>query len=147
MWRHPWPEDIISNLVYYTHRNGTITNSDLELDALVLHEATLLAAVPDDRLAAPCSGYDNNPAVSWIKKEALTINPVIADLLRLRALNSRQFFLHPSVFNHPGTKNRMADNASRLLNFHLFIVYHIIGHTGIIMIYFEINGFEILPQL
>ena len=35
------------------NREGTITNSDLELAASVLHEATLLAAVPEDRLAAP----------------------------------------------------------------------------------------------
>ena len=117
VWRHPWLADIISKLVPSTNREGMVTNSDPELAAIVLYEATLLAAVPDDRLAAPCSGSDNNPAVSWIKKEALTINPVITDLLRLHALHLRQFFLHPSIFYHPGTKNRMADNASRLLNF------------------------------
>ena len=87
-WRHPWPADIIANLVSSTIREGTITNSDLELAALVLHQATLLAAVPDTRLAAPCSSYDNTPDVSWIMKEASTINMVVADLLRLRALHS-----------------------------------------------------------
>ena len=53
VWRHPWPADIIANLVSSTNREGTITNSDLELSALVLHEATLLAVVPETRLAAP----------------------------------------------------------------------------------------------
>ena len=77
---------------------GTITNSNLELSALVLHEATLLAAVPEARLAAPRSGFDNTPTVSWSTKEASTINMVVADLLCLNALHSRQFFLNPSVF-------------------------------------------------
>ena len=53
VWRHPWPADIIYDLVSSTNREGTITNSDLELSALVLHEATLLAVVPETRLAAP----------------------------------------------------------------------------------------------
>ena len=42
------------------------------------------------------------------------INPVVADLLRIRVLHSRKFFLNPSLFNHPGQENCMADNASRL---------------------------------
>ena len=88
----------IADLVSSTNRDGTITNSDLELAALVLHEATLLAAVPEARRAAPRSGSDNTPTVSWSTREASTINPVVADLLRLRALHSRQFFINPSVF-------------------------------------------------
>ena len=42
------------------------------------------------------------------------INPVVADLLRIRALHSRKFFLNPSVFYHPGQENCMADDASCL---------------------------------
>ena len=41
-----------------------ITNSDLKLAALVLHETTLLEAVPKTRMAAPRSGSDNTPTVS-----------------------------------------------------------------------------------
>ena len=67
--------------------------SDLELAALVLHETTLLAAVPESRLAAPRSGLNNTPTVSWITKEASTINPVMADLLCLHTLHLRQFFI------------------------------------------------------
>ena len=93
---------------------GTITNSNLELAALVLHEATLLVVVPEARLSAPCSGSDDTTTVSWSMKEASTINMVVAELLRLRALHSRQFFLNPSIFYHPGIENRMADDASFL---------------------------------
>ena len=64
VWCQPWPEDIITDLISSINREGTIINSDLELSALVLPEATLLAAVPESRLAAPHSGSDNTPTVS-----------------------------------------------------------------------------------
>ena len=121
MWGHPWPPDIIADLVSSTNREGTITNPDLELAALVLHEATLLAAVPEVRLVVPRSGSDNTPTVSWSTKEASTINTVVADLLRLRALYLRQFFLNPSIFYHPGIENRMADDTSLLA--HIYAAY------------------------
>ena len=98
VWFHPWLEEIISNLVSSKKREGEITNSDMELSGLVIYEATLLAAEPDASLAAPNSGSDNTPTVSWSTKEASKINPVAADLLRIRTLHSRQFFINPSVF-------------------------------------------------
>ena len=47
VWQHPWTKDIITNLVSLTNMDGTVTNSDLELAVLVLHEATILTAVPE----------------------------------------------------------------------------------------------------
>ena len=114
MWIHPWPADIITDLVSSTNREGEITNSDLELAALVLHEATLLTAVHEARLAAPRSRSNNTCTFSWSTKEASTINPVVADLFCLCALHSRKFFFNPPVFYHPGIKNRMADDTSHL---------------------------------
>ena len=64
MWHHPWPVDIIADLISSMNREGTITNFDLELASLLLHEATLLMAVLEARLAAPFSGSDNTPTVS-----------------------------------------------------------------------------------
>ena len=29
VWRYPWSEDIISNIVSSTNKEGTVTNSDL----------------------------------------------------------------------------------------------------------------------
>ena len=46
VWRLPWLPNIVANLVSSTNPQVTITNSDLELAALVLQEATLLEAVP-----------------------------------------------------------------------------------------------------
>ena len=104
VWCHPCPPNIISYLVSLTNLGGNITNSDLELAALVLHEATLLAEVPTARMAAPRSGSDNMPTVLWSMCKALTINLVVAELLCICALHSRQFFLNPSIFITQGNK-------------------------------------------
>ena len=116
MWRHPWIADIIANLVSSMNRERMIISSDLELAALILHEATLLAAVPANRLVAPHSRSDNTPTVSWSTEETSMINPVVAYLLRIRVLHSRQFFINPSIFYHPGIKNHMSDDASCLFD-------------------------------
>ena len=92
MWRHLWTPNIIKALISDRNPEGTLTNSDLELATLVLHEATLLETCPEATMAAPRSGSDNTPIVSWSTMEALTTNPVVADLLRIRTLYSRQFF-------------------------------------------------------
>ena len=53
--------------------------------------------------------------VSWSMHKILMINPVVADLPCIRALNSRKFFLSPSVFYHLGQEKCIIDDA-----FHLF---------------------------
>ena len=42
------------------------------------------------------------------------INPVVVDLLRIRALHSIKFFLDPSLFYHPVQENCMANDTLRL---------------------------------
>ena len=116
MWHHPLPLDIIAALISDKNNGGTLTNSDLELAALVLPKATLLDVCPDATMAAPCSGLDNTPTVYWSTWEAFTINLVVADLLRIRALHLKHSPLNPSVFYHPGQENRMADGAPHLFD-------------------------------
>ena len=53
VWRLPWPPDIVDDLILSTNPHGKITNSDLELAALVLQEATLLEAVPKASMGGP----------------------------------------------------------------------------------------------
>ena len=89
MWLHPWPPDIIAALILDSNPGGTLTNSKLKLAALVLHEATHLDVCPEANIAAACSGLHNTPTVSWSTWEASTINPVVADLLRIGPLQSR----------------------------------------------------------
>ena len=117
MWRHPWLPNIITSLISDRNPERTLTNSDLEIVTLFLHEATLLETYPDATMAAPRLELDNTLTVSCSTWEASTINPAVADLLRICALHSGQFFLNPSVIYHPGLENCMEDDSSRL--FHL----------------------------
>ena len=55
VWNHPWPSDITDTLVLDTNPGGTLTNSDQNLNALVLHKATLLAVLPNAIVTAPYS--------------------------------------------------------------------------------------------
>ena len=87
-----------SDLVFLKNLEGTITKSDLKLSALILHKATLLAEVPAVRTDVPRSRSDNMPTSLWIMCEASKINPLVADLHRIRRIHSRQFFLNPSFF-------------------------------------------------
>ena len=43
--RLPWAPDIVNNLISSTNPQGKVTNSDLDIAALVLQKATLLEAV------------------------------------------------------------------------------------------------------
>ena len=65
VWCHPWPPDIITNLVLATNPERQLTNSNLNLIALILHEETILAEVPAACMAAPRSGLDNTPTILW----------------------------------------------------------------------------------
>ena len=85
-----------------------MTNSDLKLATLVLHEATLLGLCSEANMATYCSESDNTPTSSCITRETSTIKPVVADLLRIHMLHPLNFFLNPSFFYHPGQGNRMS---------------------------------------
>ena len=87
MWRHPWPPDVIVSLISDWNPEGTLTNSNLELAAPVLHETTLLKMCPEVTMAAPRLGWDNKPTAYWIIWEELTTNQVVADLFRICALH------------------------------------------------------------
>ena len=102
MWRRPWPPYIINNLILAINPEGQLTNSNLEITALILHKATLPTAVPEERMAAPRSGSDNTPTVSGSTRKDFMINLVVDDLLCIHTHYSRQFFLNPPVFYHLG---------------------------------------------
>ena len=58
------------------------------------------------------TGSENTPTVSWCFREASTVNPIVADLLCVRAEMNSGALLISSVFYHPGPLNTMAYNAS-----------------------------------
>ena len=113
VWRQLWLPDIINSLVSETNPEGQLTNP---LASPITLNSTLLAAIPEARMAAPCSVSYNTPTASWRTGEASTIYPVVANLIRIRALHLRHFSLNPSVFYHPEQYNYMVDDASCLFD-------------------------------
>lgn len=106
------PADIIAALVSFDNPYGTITNSDLELVALVLHVATFPLMCSVSLWRASSTGSNNTPTVAWSFKEASGINPVVEALLRVHTVANSASLLSPSVFYHLGDLDTMADDAS-----------------------------------
>ena len=117
VWWLQWPEDIVADLVTWKTPTGGITNSDLELVVLMLQESCFPLACSRHAWPAPSTVSDNTPTVSWRFREASTVNPVVADLLRVRAEINSRAMLTPSFFYHPGPLNTMADDSSRRFDF------------------------------
>jgi hypothetical protein len=116
LWRSRFPADVTSKLVSFKNPQGSITNSDLELGATIVHH-DVLAQHYDIRERTISTGCDNTPAVSWQRKGSTTTTHAPAYLLRLQALHQRFHRYLPHIFYLPGPINKMADDASRL--FHL----------------------------
>ena len=107
-----WPYDIVRQLVRFTNPGGTTTNSDLELAALVLHEAVFRSISASLAWRTPTLGSDNTPAFTCTFREDFPINPVVANLFSIRSAQNRLQHLTPSAFYHPGQLNTMADDDS-----------------------------------
>ena len=88
-------DDLVSS---FSNPHGWIANSDLELAALVLHEAIFPSLSAHPAWRAPTIGSNNTPTVSWTFKEVVTINPIVDDLLLIRSSTNRQACITHSVF-------------------------------------------------
>ena len=115
--RIKWSADIVSDLVVLDNPTWGITNSDLELTELVLQESYFTLACTHSDWHAPLTGSDNTPTVSWCYMDAYTVNPIVADLLRVCDEMNSGSLLTSSMFYHPGPLNTMADDASRRFDF------------------------------
>jgi hypothetical protein len=107
-------------VVLATNPTGTITNSDLEIASVLLHELVLKTTVGREKMrgAQATIRCDNSPAVSWRNRMATQSNsPISFQLLRGLAMRQR---LNPSappaIFHVAGVKNIQADVASRPLH-------------------------------
>jgi len=116
VFRMPFPQHIQDNLVSASNPSGTITNSDLELAAIVMGAHLLHSAVslPHPMIYV---GSDNTSAVSWCSKGSTSSNGLNGFLLHLLAQLTHQcgMSLQP-IFIH-GVTNSLADFCSR--SFHL----------------------------
>ena len=64
VWCHSWPSNIPDALISETNPGWMLTNSDLNLFALILHKATLLEVLPKVSITVPRSVSDNTSTVS-----------------------------------------------------------------------------------
>jgi len=115
VWRAPFPTSISDRLASATNK-GHLTNSDLELAALVTGSAVAAATPSSTRHALFCA-VDNTPALAWTAKGSTTSTGPPAFLLRQLAqlCRSLDYSLTPAFT--PGLTNSLADLCSR--SFHL----------------------------
>ena len=112
--RSPFSEDIRKRLVSWTNPHGSITNSDLELAATIAQN-DVIAHTHGIAEATIANAHDNVAAMMWNRKGSATTAGPAAYLLRLQALHQRHYrymSLHDFI---PGHLNRLADDASRRL--------------------------------
>ena len=113
LWRAPFPDNIVNDVVSWENPKGSITNSDLELAGTVAG-MDVAAHSYDLRERTQHVLTDNTPALAWQTKGSTTTTGPAAYLLRLCALHQR-FHRYVSLFDHiPGRDNQMADDCSRL---------------------------------
>jgi hypothetical protein len=111
-FRWPFPLHIVQQLVSASNPSGTITNSDLELAAIVLGVSTLTSVTPTNYDLLLCAS-DNTPAVAWCTKGSSSSVSPNAFLLRLLAQLGRQHKVDVNPVSVPGHTNDIADFCSR----------------------------------
>ena len=118
VWRLQWPWDITAAVISESNPTGTLTNSDLEMAAVVLQLNVLESLVPTMYHKSAHVHSDNTPSVAWWTKMATkTANSNAAHRL-VRGLAIRQRMLHASPVNIShvaGKANTLADIASRAI--------------------------------
>jgi len=123
-WRASFPQSLQALLHTANNTSGTITNSALELAALVTGATTLSLTSPQSHPHILLA-TDNTPALSWLQKGSTTSNTAPAYLLHLLSRLRRASPHRTSLVFTPGVSNTLADCCSR--SFHLsdddFVAY------------------------
>jgi len=113
LWRQPFPEDVVNDLVTHGNPHGETANSDLESAPTVVQHDVICQHY-DVRETTAHNSTDNTPALSWQRRGSISANTTPACLLRLQALHQRFHRCMPLHSCLPGILNSMADDASRL---------------------------------
>jgi hypothetical protein len=105
VFRIAWPDTIKNNLCSTANSNGSITNSDLELAALLLLFLVIEVVVGDlqDKHVALYS--DNSPSVHWVQRLAVRSSPAAMQLIRVLSLRLHITRASPLTTLHlPGSR-------------------------------------------
>ena len=118
VWRLQWPRDITAAVISESNPTGTLTNSDLEMAAVVLQLNVLEPLVATMRHKSVHIHSDNTPSVAWWAKMATKTAKSDAAHRLVRGLAIRQRMLESSPVNIThvaGKENTLADIASRAI--------------------------------
>jgi hypothetical protein len=116
VWRSSFAEDITTHLVSSKNAQGTLTNSDLELAAIITGAATIAQSAPSPHQHIFIA-TDNTPVLAWISKGSTSSAAAPAFLLRQLAQHCHAHaFTVQAVFT-PDDTNTIADFCSHA--FHL----------------------------
>lgn len=116
VWRLEWPPDIQRTVISSANPEGRLTNSDLEMAAVLLHFNVLETCVHSLKHVNTVIHSDNSPSVAWATTMATQTAKSSAAHLLLRGLAMRQRSLEAGplqVFHIAGKSNTLADIASR----------------------------------
>jgi hypothetical protein len=113
LWRQPFPDNIPQMLLTNSNPSGTVSNSDLELAAIILGTA-LVAQRRSTAHANTALAMDNTSALSWIKKGSATSSSTNAYLLHLLAQFGCATLYNITPVFTSGSSNVIADCFPRL---------------------------------
>jgi hypothetical protein len=113
VWRLEWPADIHQRVVSFANPGGTITNSDLEMAAMLV-QYLVLEHLVDLRHVHVAAWCDNTPTVSWTNKLSSSRSRIAGRLTRALAMRIHANEASPLIsVSIAGDNNRMANVASR----------------------------------
>ena len=110
VFHHTWPEHIQNDLNSAANPAGSITNSDLELVALLFLFLIVEVVVSDlqDKHGALYS--NNSPSIHWVQRLAAKNSPAVTQLIWALSLRLHMAKASPLTMLHiTGTQNSMTD--------------------------------------
>jgi hypothetical protein len=114
VFRLAWPDTIKHDLNSADNRTGSITNSDLELAALLFLFLVIEEVGGDLRNKHVALYSDNSPSVHWVQRLAAKSSPAAMQLIRALALRLHITKASPLTALHiAGEHNSMTDVPSR----------------------------------
>jgi hypothetical protein len=108
VWRHRWPQHVISRLVTDSNPCGSITNSDLELAGGLLHLNALSNCFNICKHTVLSKG-DNLSTTFWERKRSTSTSAAPAYLLCLFGIHQRIHRYIPRFDSISGASNHVAD--------------------------------------
>ena len=112
VWRVEWPDTVSREVVSDSNPTGSLTNSDLEMAALLL-AWLVLEQIADTHHRSALARSDNTPTYAWATRMSPK-SKIGARLVRALAMRQRVMCAAPMITLHvAGKANDIADIPSR----------------------------------